>query len=278
MTIHFRCPHCGTVTNVSDEFAGMQGPCAGCGMKIAIPGANQTAGAWNAPSAPARRRNSFPLQLVVALGCAALLGFVFFVVMNSRLTHPLEKQCRSNLQEIYLALQAYQTDAGCLPPRVIYDDRGQALHSWRVLLLPYVGGDHLVERYRFDEPWNSEHNRELADEMPSIYSCAASPEHLRYHTSYVAVVAEGLTFAGLRQTPDGAADASALIVVEIAPSEFHWMAPEDLAAAELQRPVNEPSAGGVSSFHPDKAFALAADGTIHTLTAGEPAAAPPPPH
>lgn len=276
MTIHFRCPHCGTVTNVSDEFAGMQGPCAGCGAKIAIPKASETAGAWNTRQAPARHRTSFPLQLVGALGCTALLGLVIFVVMNSRLTRPLEKQCRNNLKEIYLALQAYQTDAGCLPPRVIYDDQGQALHSWRVLLLPYVGGDHLVERYRFDEPWNSEHNRKLADEMPSIYSCAASPEHLRYHTSYVAVVADGLTFAGMRQTPDGSPDVAALIVVEIAPSEVHWMAPEDMAAAELQSPVNEPPAGGVSSFHPDKAFALAADGTIHTLSAGESAATPPP--
>lgn len=274
MTIHFRCPHCGTVTNVSDEFAGMQGPCAGCGGKIAIPGATETVGAWNTPQAPVKRRRSFPMQLMVGLGCAALLGLVVFVLMNSRLTHPIEKRCRNNLKEIYLALQAYQTDAGCLPPRVIYDDQGQPLHSWRVLLLPYVGGDHLVERYRFDEPWNSEHNRKLADEMPSIYSCAASPEHLRYHTSYVAVVADGLTFDGLRQTPDSSPDASALIVVEIAPSEFHWMAPDDLAVSELQRPVNEPSGGGVSSFHPNKAFALAADGAIRTLTAGEPAAAP----
>ena len=37
MPIHFTCPHCGLVTDVSDEYAGRTGPCAGCGRPISIP-------------------------------------------------------------------------------------------------------------------------------------------------------------------------------------------------------------------------------------------------
>ncbi|MBN2294757.1 MAG: hypothetical protein JXM70_20175 [Pirellulales bacterium] len=38
MPIDFTCPHCGTRTNVADEYAGMSGPCATCGKTIKIPG------------------------------------------------------------------------------------------------------------------------------------------------------------------------------------------------------------------------------------------------
>lgn len=201
---------------------------------------------------------------------------VVFLALNIRMTAPLENQCRNNLLEIHQALQSYRADAGCLPPRVIYDAAGQPLHSWRVLLLPYVGGEHVVERYRFDEPWDSEHNRQLSDEMPTVYGCPASPEHQRYHTSYVAVVADGLSFDGQRASPSGPPDPTETIVVEMAPSEVHWMAPVDLSADEWARAVNDASGPSVSSFHKDKAHVLAADGTVRTLTAGERVAGPPP--
>ena len=38
MPILFTCPHCGRQTNVPDEYAGQSGQCAGCGLRISVPG------------------------------------------------------------------------------------------------------------------------------------------------------------------------------------------------------------------------------------------------
>ena len=35
--IPFECPHCGLSTAVDDQYAGMTGPCAGCGRTITVP-------------------------------------------------------------------------------------------------------------------------------------------------------------------------------------------------------------------------------------------------
>lgn len=41
--------------------------------------------------------------------------------------------------------------------------------SWRVQILPYLGLDDLFRAYHFDEPWDSDNNRKLLDQMPAIY-------------------------------------------------------------------------------------------------------------
>ena len=41
--------------------------------------------------------------------------------------------------------------------------------SWRVALLPFLENNELFEQYRFDEPWDSEHNLTLVPKMPEVY-------------------------------------------------------------------------------------------------------------
>ena len=40
MPIQFTCPHCGTNTNVADQYVGQSGPCINCGKTVTIPGAS----------------------------------------------------------------------------------------------------------------------------------------------------------------------------------------------------------------------------------------------
>src|SRR4051794_6845264 len=47
-------------------------------------------------------------------------------------------QCSNHLKQIGLALQNYHDDYGTLPPAYIADSTGKPIHSWRVLLLPYI--------------------------------------------------------------------------------------------------------------------------------------------
>jgi hypothetical protein len=43
------------------------------------------------------------------------------------------------------------------------------LLSWRVMILPYLGYDNLFRQFKFDEPWDSEHNRKLIAQMPAEF-------------------------------------------------------------------------------------------------------------
>src|SRR4051794_16882060 len=57
-------------------------------------------------------------------------------------------QCQNNLKQLALAIHLYHDDLGCFPPPYIADSRGNPMHSWRVLLLPYMEQQALYNRYR----------------------------------------------------------------------------------------------------------------------------------
>jgi hypothetical protein len=66
------------------------------------------------------------------------------------------------------AIHNYYSANGCFPPAYIADKNRRPMHSWRVLLLPYLGENRLYGMYHFDEPWDGPSNRALADRMPAV--------------------------------------------------------------------------------------------------------------
>ena len=54
-------------------------------------------------------------------------------------------------------------------PADILDAEGKPLLSWRVTLLPMMGLEDLYNNFKLDEPWDSETNREWANQMPYIF-------------------------------------------------------------------------------------------------------------
>ena len=53
------------------------------------------------------------------------------------------------------------------------DAEGQPRISWRVLILQELGYAELYNLFRLDQPWNSPHNRQLIELMPSCYAVDA---------------------------------------------------------------------------------------------------------
>lgn len=145
-----------------------------------------------------------------------------------------EYRCRDNTGAIGVALAEYQRKHGELPPAHIHDDSGRRMHSWRVLLLPYLGYDELYSRYRFDEPWDGPNNRLLWDEPVAVYQCPDDQTAVSTGaTSYVAVVGESAVWSG--DTPSRAPFRSwvrpgRLLVVELPNSGIRWSEPRDLSA------------------------------------------------
>ena len=98
-----------------------------------------------------------------------------------------------------VALLTYHDTYGSFPPAYIADDQGRPMHSWRVLILPYLEEKSLYDRYDFSEPWDGPDNSQLAAEMPKVYrcrsdSCSLSPTD----TSYLAVVGDGTIWPGAK--------------------------------------------------------------------------------
>jgi len=81
MAVQFTCPHCGTETAVSEEYAGQTGPCAACGKTVTVPPLRGTpgyAGRKKSTSTPILVAAVFVAVIVGLLICGGLMA-VFFV-------------------------------------------------------------------------------------------------------------------------------------------------------------------------------------------------------
>jgi hypothetical protein len=80
------------------------------------------------------------------------------------------------------------------PPAVVYGPDGKPWHSWRVLILPYLGQEELYRSYDFNQPWDSPKNRKLLDRMPEVYREPAYGEARGSVADYAALVGTNTCF------------------------------------------------------------------------------------
>jgi len=165
----------------------------------------------------------------------------------------------NHMKMMALAMHEYaETHDGRLPPAVLRDAQGKPLHSWRVLILPYLEQNHLYVQFHLDEPWDSPHNIALLSAMPKVYSTpTALPVEARaapFSTFYQVFTGEGTAFEGSQgllfpgDFPKGTSNV--LLVVE-AGQAVPWTKPDDLPYEDAG-PM--PSLGGV--FTGESRFSL----------------------
>lgn len=82
-------------------------------------------------------------------------------------------RCLKNLQAISLAALLYEKKNGKPLPVFSKDKNGKPLHSWRVLILPWLGTQEreLYEKIRLDEPWDSDYNRRFHQCNLPVFRC-----------------------------------------------------------------------------------------------------------
>src|SRR5581483_4336211 len=120
------------------------------------------------PPAP-RPRTSFGLRLgVVVLAIALLIAGLVYPAVDRVRESAARSHC--NLGSISVGLRAYEDHHESLPPAVLRGPDGRPLHSWRVLILPYISEQALYAEFKLDEPWDSAHNIRLLDRMPRLYA------------------------------------------------------------------------------------------------------------
>ncbi len=160
---------------------------------------------------------------------------------------------RRNLERLGAAALDYKDIHGRFPPCFVFDEDGRPMHSWRVLLLPFVEANAFTENYDSADAWNGPSNADLADgsrrtesskfpdpaNVRQVYQRlpgASSPANLT--TDYLAVALDKETLVPYKGAPPslGGADRMAwaspeqdeFIIVQVNGSGVHWMEPRDI--------------------------------------------------
>jgi len=74
------------------------------------------------------------------------------------------------------------------------------MHSWRVLILPFLSQQELYNAYDFAEPWDGPNNRQLASRIGNIYLRSGLESDQIHTTSFVAVVGPQTIWHGSKPT------------------------------------------------------------------------------
>ena len=143
------------------------------------------------------------------------------------------------------------------------------MHSWRVLILPFIEQQALHQRYNFNEPWDSPGNLAVTNTVIPAYSCPSCPSSAgsssSTETNYMVIAGPGTVFDGakaasFRDITDGTSNT--ILAVEVIGSGVNWAEPVDLDASNMQFPVVAPGATGPDSYHPGGLNAALCDGSV----------------
>lgn len=99
-----------------------------------------------------------------------------------------------SLKDIALALHKYHQTYKHLPLATVYGPDGRPWHSWRVLLLPFLGQGNLYQEYDHSVPWDDPKNEPILKKMPQVYRDPLSDEAEETRTRYLLISGPGTAF------------------------------------------------------------------------------------
>ena len=168
----------------------------------------------------------FALVLILGLLVGMLPPSVSHVRESSR-----RISCKNNMRQILLAIHSYESAFSKLPPAYAVDKDGKPMHSWRILILPFIEHSNLYDQYNFDEPWDGPNNSQLSNQMPWCYRCPSAPDSPSL-TNYKLVSGPEAFFDGNNlRSLDDAIDGTAgtIVLVEDCENPVNWLKPEGIS-------------------------------------------------
>jgi prepilin-type processing-associated H-X9-DG protein len=294
MPIPFTCPYCGKTTTVADQYAGQTGPCVSCGQDVTIPqgvsgsiapdplGKPLPTTPLATPPPPRAKSTSGIAVVLIVLGaffglflCGGVGVALLLPAIQSAREAARRAQCMNNMRQIGVAMHNYHDAYGTLPPAYIADENGRPMHSWRVLILPYLEQGYVFDQYRFDEPWDSPHNQAVTSVPIPTYCCPSDPGNspVSSFTNYMVITGPATVFDGDKATAfrdiiDGLSNT--LMVVEARGTGRHWAEPVDLDVKNVSYPLGSGAPDSPGSYHPGGLNALFCDGAISFLSGSTP--------
>ncbi len=134
-----------------------------------------------------------------------------------------------SLLQVGLAIHNFESAYKKLPANIVSED-DQPLLSWRVAILPFLGYSELYQQFHLDEPWDSEHNITLIEQMPGIFRFPGVETQPGY-TPLLGISGPQLAFEEDRQLAfrdytDGLSNTTWTTIVD-AENAKPWTAPQD---------------------------------------------------
>jgi len=178
-------------------------------------------------------------------------------------------QCSNYMKNIEIAFHNYHGKHGHYPPAYTVDEEGNPLHSWRVLILPYIEQSTLYEQIRLDEPWDSEYNRQFHSKAPRIFHCPSNVNTpMPSGCCYSVIVGAEAAFTGSepREFSGKVSDLSETIFLVERKVPVNWMDPSrEISFDDACKGINV-DAMGMSSFHSAGVLAGLGDGRVQTIS------------
>lgn len=228
----------------------------------------------NSSDQTANPARPFQFGLLAILGLMVLVGGLSAVIGVPIARARRDAALKGNLRLLGLAFHQYYDVYKSFPPSYVTDADGTPIHSWRVLILPFVDtpdAKRMAEQYEYDEPWNSPTNLAVAVQMPEVFR---SPRRRngRPETDYLVITGPGTLFekdrgTQLQQVTDGLSNT--LLLVEVFESGVPWTAPRDLDFTKIPMALvpstRKGNAGGIKGSEADGALVCFADGYVARL-------------
>jgi prepilin-type processing-associated H-X9-DG protein len=184
-------------------------------------------------------------------------------------------QCSNNLKQIVLSLHNYHDAYSSFPPLYTVDKNGKPLHSWRVLVLPFMEQSNLYEQIRLDEPWDSEFNKQFHNVVIPQYVCP-SCKSVQFKNGknccYTVITGEGIipaktsrdkTGGGIERITDGTSNTVGVLEVK---EPFCWMDPNaDITMADLAKGINQKDSR-LGSYHARGINIAMFDGSVRFIS------------
>jgi prepilin-type processing-associated H-X9-DG protein len=218
---------------------------------------------WSTLRRRFRIRTSALLLLTILTGACSLLPMVALRAKASA----RQLVCEGKLFEIEFALKNYQQKYGSFPPVYLVDAKGNALYSWRALILPEM---HAAWRptLNANEAWNGPTNSLVASTATYEFHCPDDDQPFQM-TSYLAIIGPNAawTATGPRKLADFKNPAKTILVIEMEGSGVNWLEPRDLFAGQFKDGFVALAGASGTAPHPEGFNALFADGHVESLPA-----------
>jgi hypothetical protein len=167
------------------------------------------------------------------------------------------------------------------PPTYIADKNGKPMHSWRILIQPYLEREEIYKACNFNEPWDGPNNRKLATINIPLFQCSSDVQTAG-KTSFFAVVGPEAAWAAdrgrkLDEFSDG--PDQTLLLIEAAGRGVNWMEPKDLSYEEALALLTSDNVNNAAAVHAREGVlhytefsrnVAFADGTVGSLPMGCP--------
>ena len=222
------------------------------------------------------------VKTALAIGALTAVGLLCFLgvklagpIMQAAREAAITADCEKNLIRIGQAIDEYYDANGHYPPAVIRDDNGKPMHSWRVLILPFLGPEaqETYAKYDMTKPWDAVENQQCLLEIPPEFRCSADTSLVNDETSYLAVVGDRTIINETGETVRSGSGvlvltdqpSETMVVVEVVNCGVVWLEPLDIPATTLRAGLNSPNARGPASLHSQGVNTLMADGNVIRL-------------